>query len=272
MNTERAGLTHSSGRTVPILATAPVRPAGSSLRRRALDAHVEDVVLTILPALERFFGVEHAAAEVVVPRGCRTFTRQQLWNDAERAEQRKDARTAREWELGLPCELSKEQRIELVHRFAEELAKRYGTAVDYALHAPSSRGDQRNYHAHVMQTTRQVRDGVLQEKALLEWNDKKLQAEGYAVGRKQVEEIRALWAELSNQALERSGSEERVDHRSLKTQHAEALKEAVQLRSDGKEMEAQFAELKALELERTTQMHVGWRVGVMWDLGFFAVR
>jgi hypothetical protein len=208
-------------------------------------------------------GVEHYAAEVVVPRGCRTFTREALWNAAERAEQRKDARTAREWELALPCELSKDERIELVHRFAEELAKRYGTAVDYALHEPSSRGDQRNYHAHVMMTTRQVRNGALQEKALLEWNDKRLEAEGHDPGRKQIEQVRELWAKLCNKTLERLGREERVDHRSLKTQQAEALKEADELRTEGKEMEAQFAELNAMELERTPQTHVGWRATAM---------
>ena len=38
--------------------------------------------------------------------------------------------------------------------FSRSLADRYGIAVHFALHEPDKQGDRRNYHAHVLTTTR----------------------------------------------------------------------------------------------------------------------
>ena len=84
-------------------------------------------------------------------QGCE---RNALWNGAEAAEKRKDARTAREWVLALPAELTDAQRKELTERFSRSLAERFGVAVDFAIHRPGKEGDQRNHHAHVLTTTR----------------------------------------------------------------------------------------------------------------------
>ena len=40
--------------------------------------------------------------------------------------------------------------------FARELVSRYGVAADVAIHAPHREGDQRNWHAHVLTTTREL--------------------------------------------------------------------------------------------------------------------
>ena len=56
-------------------------------------------------------GVVHS--ELVLPEGAGTWSRAELWNAAEQAEKRKDARTAREWEIALPSELSAEERAAL---------------------------------------------------------------------------------------------------------------------------------------------------------------
>ena len=58
--------------------------------------------------------------------------RSTLWNAAEAAEKRKDARVAREIEVALPHELTADQRLELTREFAQGLADRYGVAVDFA--------------------------------------------------------------------------------------------------------------------------------------------
>ncbi|WP_258041208.1 MobA/MobL family protein, partial [Pseudomonas syringae] len=79
-----------------------------------------------------------------------------LWNAAESAEKRKDGRTGREWIIALPAELDDSARQELASAFGIELATRYGVAVDLAIHLPDREGDNRNHHAHVMTTTRQV--------------------------------------------------------------------------------------------------------------------
>jgi hypothetical protein len=52
--------------------------------------------------------------------------RSNLWNSAESAETRKDARVAREYLVALPVELSPPQRLELVRGFSQELSDRYG--------------------------------------------------------------------------------------------------------------------------------------------------
>src|SRR6202048_105861 len=51
--------------------------------------------------------------------------RSHLWNAAETAESRKNARVAREYLVALPVELDPEQRLDLVRGFSQELADRY---------------------------------------------------------------------------------------------------------------------------------------------------
>lgn len=165
-------------------------------------------------------GVE--SATVLLPDGS-SADRSELWNAAESAERRKDARTAREWIVALPAELTGEQRQALAHEFGSELARRYGVAVDVAIHQPDREGDQRNHHAHILTTTRQVSRGAdggleLGDKATLEQSDKKRREQGLGASRDEIKGIRARWAELANQALERAGHAERIDHRSYAEQ------------------------------------------------------
>src|SRR5258708_5957070 len=51
--------------------------------------------------------------------------RAQLWNAAESAESRKNARVAREYLVALPVELDPDQRVSLVRGFSQELVDRY---------------------------------------------------------------------------------------------------------------------------------------------------
>src|SRR5271154_4737504 len=62
--------------------------------------------------------------------------RSTLWNAAEMAEKPKNARVAREYMIALPPELTHPQRVNVVRGFAQELAERYGFAVDAVVHAP----------------------------------------------------------------------------------------------------------------------------------------
>ena len=78
--------------------------------------------------------------------------RSQLWNLAEQSENRKDARTAREWVIALPDELSTDQRKDLAKEFAQSLVDRYGVIADLAIHEPSKGGNDKNHHAHIMLT------------------------------------------------------------------------------------------------------------------------
>jgi Ti-type conjugative transfer relaxase TraA len=166
-------------------------------------------------------GVEHA--EIIVPEGSDAewaLDRSALWNAAERCEKRIDARVAREFEVALPHELDAEQRLELTREFAQDLADRYGAAVDFAIHAPHGaspdqvRGDARNFHAHLLMTTRQVTAEGLGDKTSIERENKWLSAHELPSSQVQLREIRQSWEQAANEHLARAGFEERIDHRS----------------------------------------------------------
>ncbi|QFT02068.1 Mobilization protein A (plasmid) [Labrenzia sp. THAF191b] len=160
-------------------------------------------------------GVEHA--EIVLPEGSHADwarDRSALWNAAEFAEKRKDARVAREFEIALPHELSAEQRLEATREFAQELANRYGAAVDFAIHAPHDASDVRNHHAHVMMTTRQVTEEGLGEKTYLEHKNARLLSAGLATTDMQLRDIRQTWEGIANERLAMAGLDIRIDHRS----------------------------------------------------------
>jgi Ti-type conjugative transfer relaxase TraA len=160
-------------------------------------------------------GVEHC--EIVLPEGVSAEwarDRSALWNAAEFAENRKDARVAREFEIALPHELSPERRIEAARMFARELADRYGTAVDFAIHSPHIEGDVRNHHAHVMMTTRKVEEHGLGEKTILEHKNARLLSNGLPTTDMQIRDLRQSWESIANSALQREGLDIRIDHRS----------------------------------------------------------
>jgi ATP-dependent exoDNAse (exonuclease V) alpha subunit len=159
----------------------------------------------------------------VLPEGAGEWSRAELWNAAEKIEKRKDARTAREWEVALPDELGAAERRELAVRFARGLAQKYGCAVDVALHEPDREGDQRNWHAHLLATTRKVTAGALSDKCEIELSDGKRLSLGLAPARIEVEAVRQMWAGEVNRQLTQAHRPERVDHRSLAMQRQEAI-------------------------------------------------
>ncbi|TAZ68209.1 Ti-type conjugative transfer relaxase TraA [Rhizobium ruizarguesonis] len=160
-------------------------------------------------------GVEHA--EIVLPAGSSAYwamKRSALWNAAERAEKRSDARIAREFEIALPHELTPDQRLALTRAFAEDLANRYGAAVDFAIHRPGGASDIRNSHAHLMMTTREVRETGLGDKTLLERENRWLLANHLPPSQLQLKDLRQAWEHLANRHLAMAGHDIRIDHRS----------------------------------------------------------
>jgi hypothetical protein len=140
----------------------------------------------------------------------------ELWNRAEAAEVRRNARVAREVLVALPHELNSEQRRELAKGIAQGLADRYGVAGSLAVHAPDKEGDNRNHHVHILMTTRRIEpSGELGEKTR-ELDDLK-------TGPVEIEWIRELVEVRTNRALELAGCSERVDRRSLTLQHVAAI-------------------------------------------------
>ena len=179
-------------------------------------------------------GVEHA--EIIVPSEASwARDRSVLWNAAEAAEKRSNSTVAREYELALPAELPALARVALAREFAQAVSDRYGVAADIAIHAPGREGDHRNWHAHVLTTTRIVTAEGLGAKTR--------QLDDQKTGPEQVKELRSLWAEMANQALERQGFSERISEKS----HASRLEEAREVLAQAPERsEARDAALSAV--------------------------
>ena len=151
-------------------------------------------------------GVIHA--EVLAPEGTPDWMhdRAQLWNAVEAVERRKDAQLAREIQLSLPHELDQAQRKALLLDFVQEQFVGKGMIADIAIHAPNAEGDQRNHHAHVMLTMRELTGEGFGKKAR-DWNSPD-----------QLAQWREQWAHHQNRTLERHGHAARVDHRSYEAQ------------------------------------------------------
>jgi ATP-dependent exoDNAse (exonuclease V) alpha subunit len=146
--------------------------------------------------------------------------RAHLWNMAESAETRSNARVAREYLVALPVELSPAQRMGLVKGFSQELADRYRFAVDTAIHAPRDfpGSDPRNFHAHLLATTREVTTEGLGAKTTVEWNDGSRREAGLGPAINELLYVRARWAAATNEALRDAHVAARIDHRSLRAQ------------------------------------------------------
>jgi ATP-dependent exoDNAse (exonuclease V) alpha subunit len=146
--------------------------------------------------------------------------RSALWNSAEAAEVRNNARVAREYLVALPPELSQQQRTDLVNGFSRELVERYRFAVDIAIHAPRDYpgSDPRNFHAHLLATTREVTLEGLGAKTTLEWSDARRRESGMGAAVGELFHVRERWAAAANSALEQAHVPVRIDHRTLAAQ------------------------------------------------------
>jgi hypothetical protein len=145
---------------------------------------------------------------IFAPKDCPAWARDRskLWNEVERAEKRKDAQLAREITLGLPHELTADQRRQLVTDFVREQFVRKGMIADVNIHTPGGKGDDRNHHAHILLTMREINPNGFGPKAR-EWNS-----------REQIEKWREGWERTQNRYLERHGHDARVDRRTLEAQ------------------------------------------------------
>jgi ATP-dependent exoDNAse (exonuclease V) alpha subunit len=146
--------------------------------------------------------------------------RSSLWNAAESAEIRKNARVAREYLVVLPVELSPQQRTALVRGFSQELSDRYGFAVDVSIHAPRNfpGSDPRNFHAHLLTTTREVTPSGLGMKTTLDMNDGNRRTIGLGPAINELLHVRERWATVTNEAMQEAHVDARIDHRTLKAQ------------------------------------------------------
>jgi len=189
-------------------------------------------------------GVDHT--EILAPDHAPDWVRDrsELWNRVEESETRKNSQVAREVRVALPDELTHAQRVALVRDYAQAQFVDRGMVADIALHAPGREGDERNHHAHILLTTREldaegsVPGGGFTTKNR-DWNKVEV-----------LEGWREAWARDSNAALERAGIEGRVDHRTLVAQRDEALELASAARERGDEGAELHETVRAMSLDR----------------------
>jgi ATP-dependent exoDNAse (exonuclease V) alpha subunit len=146
------------------------------------------------------------------------LNRASLWNSVESAEVRKNARVATEIQVTLPFELPPQGRLAMARTFSQEVADHYKVAVDLAVHDPRPSGDPRNFHAHLLLTTREVSGAGLGPKTGLDMPASERVRLGLPNISQEFTAIRERWATLTNEALKQANIGARVDHRSLAEQ------------------------------------------------------
>jgi ATP-dependent exoDNAse (exonuclease V) alpha subunit len=153
----------------------------------------------------RRLGIVHT--EIIAPNSAPdwVFEREKLWNTVESTEKRKDSQLAREIMVALPTELDSAQQIKLMREYTFQQFIKKGMIVDFAIHAPSKGGDERNSHAHILLTMRNITPEGFGGK-VREWNAKS-----------NIYQWRQAWENQTNQALQQAGLNCRVDCRSHAT-------------------------------------------------------
>lgn len=191
------------------------------------------------------------SATIILPSQLKDKTaidRHSLWNMAEKAEKRKDSRVAREWIVNLPHELDEQTRKTLAHDFAQSLSDKYGVIADCCIHRPTEKeirrgADPRNFHAHILLTTRQAelsQNGkiTLGEKATIELSDTKRRSLGLERVSQEIIELRQLWEQIANRYLRERGID-LIDSRSYEARELGLMpqikmgKQATHMERDG---------------------------------------
>ena len=161
--------------------------------------------------------------------------RSTLWNSVELSEKSNNAQLAREVEIALPVELSREEQTRLVREYCSSQFVSKGMIADFNLHDTGGG----NPHAHILLTMRPLdekgawlpkskKEYVLDENGekirlpsgryktrkvdLVDWND-----------RENAEVWRRVWANLANEFLAQNNRPERIDHRSYERQGVEKI-------------------------------------------------
>ena len=156
--------------------------------------------------------------------------RSTLWNSVELSEKSNNAQLAREVEIALPVELSREEQTRLVREYCSSQFVSKGMIADFNLHDTGGG----NPHAHILLTMRPLdekgawlpkskKEYVIDENGekirlpsgryktrkvdLVDWNN-----------RENAEVWRRAWADLANEFLAQNNRPERIDHRSYERQ------------------------------------------------------
>lgn len=178
--------------------------------------------------------------------------REILWNEVQKVEKKSDAQLAREIEVALPVELSREEQITLLQKYIAENFTSAGMCADMAIHEKHVDGKtvlHQNPHAHILLTTRGFKeDGSWAPKEkktyALDENGERIPLMDENTGLQKLgkrneklwkrvtvlsndwnsqsnaEKWRSSWEDMCNQYL---APENQIDHRSFKRQGIERI-------------------------------------------------
>jgi hypothetical protein len=197
--------------------------------------------------------------------------------DASDRYERANGCTYREVEVALPAELSKEEQIALARDFANKVATVEGGVTPWmmAVHQQDPEHPE-NRHVHILLVDKMLdefdrtpetffkqynrhnpeRGGARKTE---ERRDTKIKDEttGTWGAARWTDRLRPLWAEMANGALERSGLDVRIDHRSLNEQRIEQERLADEAKERGDEVAAARHRRQAVILDRPPQPKKG---------------
>lgn len=151
------------------------------------------------------------------------------WQSADQYE-RENGRLFTQIEFALPKELNHEQQLELTREFIQSVCGEHHLPYSFAIHkgqydhSGKRTNSEAKPHVHLIISER-ANDGIL--RSAEQWfkrANKKIPSQGGAAKIRAIkstdwlENQRATWAKLANNALEKAGYEARIDHRSLEAQ------------------------------------------------------
>lgn len=220
---------------------------------------IKDERLDITNDYTRKQGVVHT--EILTPSNAPEWAkdRSRLWNEVEKVEKSSNSQLAREINVALPKELSREKQIKLINDFVKKNFVDKGMVADISIHDKLDG----NPHAHIMLTVRPFNEDktwgakskkeyILNEKGekiklksgeyksrkveVMDWNKKET-----------LENWREDWSKTVNKTMEREGLNERIDHRSYKEQGIDKLP-TIHLGKTSNEMQKKGKENPRVEL------------------------
>jgi len=177
-------------------------------------------------------GVEHK--EILLPDNAPAWVqgidRETLWNAVEANELRKDSQVARELRVMIPREVPPAERLTLVRDYVRDNFVTKGMVADVCWHNKVATDGQEQPHAHIMLTMRPLAAtaGDFGPKVRHDWVPDptgRILPDGRPVMvasnaqswncPEYYERCREAWENIANAALEKAGSAERIDRRSL---------------------------------------------------------
>ncbi|BDE85860.1 hypothetical protein CE91St42_03180 [Oscillospiraceae bacterium] len=236
-------------------------------------------------------GVVHSEI-ILPPHAPPSFSdRSTLWNSVELYEKAGNAQLARELEIALPIELSREEQTRLVREYCSSQFVSKGMCVDFNIHDTGGG----NPHAHILLTMRPLDErGAWAAKSKKEYeldeNGERIRLPSGRYKSRKVDLVdwnsqenaelwRAAWADMANSFLEQSGHAERIDHRSYERQGIDQIP-TVHVGVSASQMEKKGIVTERGELNRNIQKanrlirEIRAQIGKLkdWIAGLLAAR